>query len=183
MDKLENLIRRVAVARQQFIQAASGLTTEQAQFKSSPDAWSVVDIVEHLVWAEQGGINGMWKALEGIKSNKPLWTGDAIHRGLSIEEIIEKTWQPKEKAPEIAKPKWGGPVDFWIASLNACQLVLEALGKALAGFDLEQIIHPHPISGPLNVLQRMEFLRFHLNRHQAQVERIKSHPDFPKIIQ
>jgi len=32
----------------------------------------------------------------------------------------------------------------------------------------------------LNVTQRIEFLRFHLNRHQAQIERIKEVPHFPK---
>ncbi len=122
----------------------------------------------------------MWKVLEGIKNNKPVWTGDLIHRGLSIEEIVEKTWQPKETAPEIARPKWGGSIEFWIISLNNCQPLLEALGHALTGFDLEEVIHPHPISGPLNVFQRMQFLRFHLDRHRLQIENIKARRDFPK---
>ncbi len=174
METLTELIRKVAVARQQFIDAVSGPTPEQAQYKSSNEAWSIVDHVEHMVWAELGGINGMWKALEGIKNNQLIWKGECIHHGLSIEKIIENTWQPKEKAPETARPKWGGPIEFWIMSLNNCQPLLEALGNALVGYDLEKIIHPHPISGPLNVLQRMQFLRFHLNRHQTQVENIKS---------
>ncbi len=53
------LLHAVALARHQFIQAASGLTYEQSQFKPSPDVWSVVDNVEHMVWAEMGGINGI----------------------------------------------------------------------------------------------------------------------------
>ncbi len=44
----------------------------------------------------------------------------------------------------------------------------------------EQIIYPHIISGPLNVYQRMEFLRFHLERHQRQIENIKGHAGFPE---
>jgi hypothetical protein len=31
----------------------------------------------------------------------------------------------------------------------------------------------------LNVVQRMQFLRFHMERHQRQVEDIKLNPDFP----
>ena len=182
METLNLLIHRVARARQHFIKSASGLTSEQAHFKASDDEWSITDNVEHLVWAEQGGIHGMWKVLEAIKSNKPIWTGDPIHRGLSIEEIVEKTWQPKEKAPEVAKPTWGGSIEFWIISLNNCQPLLEGLGHALEGFDLENVIHPHPISGPLDIVQRLQFLRFHLDRHRAQIENIKSHPDFPKHL-
>lgn len=127
-----------------------------------------------------GGINGIWKTLEAIKNGKPIWNGEAIHHGFTIEQIIEKTWKPKEQVPEIAKPRWGGPVAYWIKALEGCQLLLESLFTELEGYDLEQIIYPHIISGPLNVVQRMEFLRFHLNRHQNQIENIKSHPDFPK---
>lgn len=180
MGTLSELIQQVAVARKEFIKSATGLTYEQASFKSSDNEWSIVDNVEHLVWAEQGGINGMWKVLDAFRNNKPAWKGELIHQGLSIEEIVDKTWQAKEKAPEIAKPKWGGSIDFWIISLNNCQYLLEALAQELAGVDLEKVIHPHPISGPLNVIQRLQFLRFHLDRHRHQIENIKAHTDFPK---
>ena len=179
MNKLNTLLPAVKLARQQFIKVASGLSFDQSQFKSSAEAWSVADIIEHMVWAEMGAINGVWKTLEGIKNDKPIWKGDAIHHGLPIEEIIEKTWRTKEEVPESAKPKWGGTARYWIVALDNCQKLLEALCDELDGYDLEQIIYPHIISGPLNVVQRMEFLRFHLNRHQTQIENIKTHPDFP----
>ncbi|MFM7671814.1 MAG: hypothetical protein ACKO6Q_04400 [Bacteroidota bacterium] len=35
------------------------------------------------------------------------------------------------------------------------------------------IIYPHPLSGPLNVYQRLEFLRYHMERHQRQIEGIR----------
>jgi hypothetical protein len=180
MSTLDPLLRAVAVARQQFIHVASDLTIEQAQFKSSPDIWSVVDNVEHMVWAEMGAINGMWKTFDAMKQNKPMWQGEAIHHGLPIERIIELTWKEKEQVPEIAKPKWGGPVEYWIIALNNCQPLLEELCHTMRGYDPEKIIYPHVISGPLNVVQRLEFLRFHLNRHQLQIENIKLHPNFPK---
>jgi hypothetical protein len=179
MDTLKALLPAVKLTRQQFIKVASGLSFQQSQFKPSVEAWSVADIIEHMVWAEMGAINGIWKTLEGIKNDKPIWKGKAIHHGLTIEEIIEKTWRTKEEVPESAKPKWGGPAGYWIVALDNCQKLLEALCDELDGYDLEQIIYPHIISGPLNVVQRMEFLRFHLNRHQTQIENIKTHPDFP----
>ena len=182
MKILDKLVKSVAVARADFVHAASSLTYEQSQFKSSPDVWSVVDNVEHMVWAEMGGLNGMWKTLEGIKRNAPIWQGDAIHHGLPIETIIARTWQEKEQVPEIAKPRWGGPVEYWILALKNCQPLLEKFCKAMEGYDPETVIYPHIISGPLNVLQRLEFLRFHLNRHQQQIENIKLHPNFPRPV-
>jgi hypothetical protein len=183
MDKIrqKKLLWQVAEARKNIIEVVSGLTPMQAHFKSSGETWSIAENIEHLVLAEKIGINGMWKAFEGIKLDKPVWIGEPIHHGLSIEEIVERTWPQKVEAPELVRPKWGGPIEFWIASLVNCQPVLEALLLALAGFDLDKIIYPHPISGPLNIWQRLEFLRFHLNRHQGQVENIKSNPGFPKL--
>jgi hypothetical protein len=175
-----SLLHPVAQARAEFIKAASGLSSEQSHFKPSAESWSIAEVVEHMVWAEMGGINGIWKTLDGLKNSKPVWTGEAIHHGLTIEQIIEKTWKPKEQVPESAKPRWGGPIDYWIRALQGCQPLLESLMTELKGFDLEKVIYPHVISGPMNVVQRMEFLRFHLNRHQRQIENIKAHPDFPK---
>jgi hypothetical protein len=82
--------------------------------------------------------------------------------------------------PESAKPHWGGPLDYWIAALQNGENLLKYMSKALTGLDVKKVIYPHPISGPLNVPQRMEFLKFHMERHQRQIENIKAHPKFPK---
>lgn len=181
MNEIESLLERVSIARSNFIRATNELTNEQAAFKSSTDAWSITDITEHMYWAEFGGINSMYKAVDGIKNNKPVFTGEKVHKGLHIEAIIEKTWREKEDVPETAKPRWGGILSFWVEALKSCQPQLELLCKSFEGLDPEEIIYPHIISGPLNVIQRLEFLRFHLQRHQQQVENIKKDPAFPSL--
>jgi hypothetical protein len=60
-------------------------------------------------------------------------------------------------------------LSFWKASLNSLQPVLEAFGSDLQEIELRLQAHPHPISGPLDFHQRLEFLRFHINRHHNQV--------------
>lgn len=168
------LIAETENARKNFIKVVNGLSYEEVTFRPSPEAWTISQIAEHMVWAERAGVFGMWKALEGVKNNAPIWEGTPIHQGLPIEEVIEKTWKTKEDVPDIADPRWGGPIPFWISSLQGCATPLAVLGRELVGHDLEKIIYPHPISGPLNVRQRMEFLRFHLERHQAQAVRTLS---------
>ena len=181
MDKtLESLLQQVARARRDSIGSSSGLSAAQASWKPNDDTWSVIDNVEHLFWAELGGINGMWKTLEAVRRDQPVWTGEAVHEGLPIEKIIELTWKSKEQVPEIAKPRWGGSLAYWTAALNNLQSLLAELATAMEGADLKKVIHPHPISGPLNIIQRFEFLRFHMNRHQKQIENLRAHPGFPK---
>lgn len=171
--ELKYFIDKVEVVRENFIQACSGLTKEESIFKESEDSWSITDIAEHIVRAEWGGVNGIWTAIDGYKHNQPVWTGDNMNRGLSIEEIVEKTWLPHQPAPEPARPQWGGPIEFWLLCLRNCKITLEETYRQMEGLDPEQIIYPHPLSGPLNVFQRMEFLRYHMERHQRQIDKIK----------
>jgi hypothetical protein len=182
MSKLQQLTDDVSKARTSFIAAASGLTVQQASFKPSENEWSIVDNVEHLYWAEMGGINGMWKALDSFKKGTPVFTGEAVHAGLNIELIIENTWKEKEQVPEVAKPRWGGPLEYWIEGLKNCQPLLQKLVNAVGEVDPEKVIYPHIISGPLNIIQRLEFLRFHLNRHEGQIGRIKSSDGYAALV-
>ena len=171
--ELKYFIDKVELARENFIQACSGLTKEESIFKESEDSWSITDIAEHIVRAEWGGVNGIWTAIDGYKHNQTVWTGDNMNHGLSIEEIVEKTWLPHQPAPEPARPQWGGPIEFWLLCLRNCKITLEETYRQMEGLDPEQIIYPHPLSGPLNVFQRMEFLRYHMERHQRQIDKIK----------
>jgi hypothetical protein len=91
---------------------------------------------------------------------------------MPIEQIIELTWQTKEKVPAIAAPRLGGPLSFWCNSLNNLQVVLESFGRHIKNDELRVQAHPHPISGPMDFQQRFEFLKFHIDRHREQVLRL-----------
>jgi hypothetical protein len=169
MNKVEELIRDISVARKNYINQIECYTQDQAQWKPSTDVWNMVEITEHLFWAEQGGILGMWKSIDSIREGKMERKYESIHQDMPVEEIIGLTWQPKEKVPAVAAPRLGGPLSFWCNSLNNLQALLESFGRHIKNEELKLQAHPHPISGPMDFQQRLEFLRFHLNRHAGQV--------------
>lgn len=180
MVVLESLYAQVGVARSHYLAAVEDLTTAQGHFRPTQQSWSIAEVTEHLVHAEQGGILSIWKAAVGVRTGEPVWIGHSSHEGLSIEEVVERTWRPREEVPEGAAPRMGGPLGFWTVSLSGCQALLPSLTAALEGLDLNAVIFPHPISGPLDARQRLEFLRFHLDRHLGQVEAIRMSPVFPR---
>jgi hypothetical protein len=179
VNRILQLASDVEDARDRYLNSVRILSSAQGSFKPSPDEWSAAEITEHLVHAEYGGISGIWKALDGSRRSDPPWSGDHVNRGLSIEEIVARTWKPREEVPVGAGPRLGGPLAFWIAALESCRQLLDRIAGELAGEDLERIVYPHPISGPLDAGQRFEFLRFHMDRHTAQVDRLRQHPEFP----
>ena len=188
-NEVLSLIDQVRAARDLLLATVSTVSSSQEIFKPGPDEWSIANVVEHLVLAEQGGIERLWQAAIGLEQGKPVWSGTVPHRGLSIEEVIERTWEvtstgpisvrTKEKAPETATPQGEGPLAYWRARLVTCQPVLERLGEVLDGLDVAQVIVPHVVSGPLDARQRLQFLRWHLDHHRQQIEDIKACPGFP----
>ena len=179
MKEVPELIAEAGASRREVINAVSGLTAAQTGFKPTAEQWSLQEQVEHLVLAELNGLDFIWRATEGLRDGTPVWSGEPVHKGVLIEEVVAKTWKPREKAPPGATPAGEGTLAYWIARLEAGQSVLETLETVLDGLDLSQAIYPHYLSGPLDARQRLEFLSFHMDRHLVQIQAIKSHPDFP----
>jgi hypothetical protein len=180
VSEVDELVDAVEEARQRYLAPLADLSVDQGTFTVGPDAWSIAQITEHLVHAELGGINLIWRAAEGVLGGAPVWAGESPNRGLTIEEVVERTWRPRETSPESAVPRVGGPLGYWAASLRNCAGLLRDLKATLLRVSLEEVVYPHVISGPLDARQRLQFLAFHLDRHRQQVAGILNHPSFPR---
>ena len=166
---IDDEINNISKARTAYINQVEQLNEVQAAWKPAHDVWNAVEITEHLYWAEQGAIAGMWKTLYGIREGKVERTYEFDHKGMPIQEIIDLTWKEKEMVPPVAAPRIGGPISLWITNLQSLQYVLNAFCSYIKEDELRLLAHPHPISGALDFQQRLEFLAFHLNRHHNQV--------------
>ncbi len=177
-DELTTLVASVESARSDVLNAAVSLTEEQGAFNPR-DGWSIAETIEHLYLAELSGVTKIWAAAEGLRAGD-RWTGELPHRGKQIEQVVAETWKPKEVAPPIATPHIGGPLRFWLSALPSLRPVLADLASQLEGLPLEDVVFPHYLSGPLDARQRLEFLRFHLERHLEQMRRIRNDTAFPR---
>lgn len=167
--EIDDLIADVAAARRRVMEDVAGVTEEQATWQPATGQWSVAQVVEHLVLAEHAGVFSIWQAAVALQRGEPLWRGEPVHRGKSIEQNIAETWREREEAPPEATPRKNGPLAYWVASLAAREPVVTALGRVLAPFDLEAVIAPHFLSGPLDARQRLEFLCWHMDHHRRQI--------------
>ena len=181
MPSVYDLIQQTQQERYRLIETVEHLTQAQSSYKPGPEIWSVNENLEHLVLAEVSGVSKIWSAAEGIRNGTPVWTGDHINRGLSIEDIIARTWKPKETAPPIATPHIGGPLSYWLEYLKVSQALLDKLETVLGGLDLENVLFPHFLCGPLDAGQRIDFLRFHIRRHRNQILGLIANPAFPAV--
>lgn len=179
--ELEARVQRVHQARRRVVDFFAARSERQGSFHPSPERWSLQQICEHLVHAEEIGINFVWMAAEALEQGTPSpeFSGEHTNAGLSIERVVEKTWKEKETAPDVAAPRIGGPLAYWTERLRGCEATLDALARRIEPLELTSIVYPHVLSGPLDAGQRIDFLRFHLERHERQARDVMAAPGFP----
>ncbi|MFO7545849.1 MAG: DinB family protein [Trueperaceae bacterium] len=173
LPEVQQLVNEIDAARTDLVRRVEHLTAEQGAHQPTPDTWSITEVIEHLVWAELNGLNSMMVAMEASRRGEPVWTAENPNRGKHIEEIVQRTWRAKETAPLGAEPKMGGPLPYWVALFRASQQVVERVAEEIRADELDDVIYPHFLSGPLTMRQRLEFLRYHMQHHMSQVAAIR----------
>ncbi len=172
MNAVNSLIQEVKSARHDYLALISTVSETHAAHKQTPEVWNVTENTEHLYWAEHGSVLGMWKTLHAIRAGQYEKKFDSKFKNLPIQEIIDRTWKPKEIVPPVAAPRMGGTLIFWRNALDSLQPILDAFGNEIQEDELRMLAHPHPISGAMDFHQRLEFLAFHIRRHHGQVKSI-----------
>jgi len=179
MSEVGALVGSVESARRTLLDRIAGLTEAQARFRPAEGQWNVLEVVEHLYLAELLGVSKIWAALDGVRGGRE-WSEARPNAGRPIEAVVAATWKPKEVAPPGATPHIGGPLDFWVAATRSLSPLLARLGSELESVSLEAVVFPHYLSGPLDARQRLEFLRYHIERHLGQLDGLQSSPHYPR---
>lgn len=74
MTEAEAPVAKVEAARPRVLEGTLSLSCDQRTFKPSAERGSVVaEILEHLVLAETGSINFIWRGADGVQ-------GSRVHR-------------------------------------------------------------------------------------------------------
>ena len=96
---LVTLQNEIKLSRSRILKEINNISTVDGSKKNDVASWNIQEVIEHLVLAERGGFDLIYTAAEKFRIGEPVWEGKSEHDGLSIEEIIKRTWKPKEKAP------------------------------------------------------------------------------------
>jgi DinB superfamily len=165
-------VAKLEATRDAFHQAVSGLSHEQARFKSSPERWSVEEIVEHVAVAE----HGMFRFISEFHeiSDHPHEAESAA----SLERTRDRKKMPLD-APERSQPKARYPnvgvaLSQFIENRNR---TIEFVKNCQDDLRLRIIKHP---AGLVNGVDCLKILTGHPLRHVAQIDEVKADPAFPR---
>ena len=147
----------------------AGLSSAQLAFRPGPGAWTVLEVVDHLVVVGEIYWQDLQKALKGPGGRKSpstdaniLWYGiDRTNREKAIPSEVPKGLRDLQSGLETHRNAHARLIQY-----------IRTTGDDLRGHIVER--------QGCDAYQWALLISTHEQRHILQVREIKSHPDFPK---
>jgi len=175
IPRAAELFQNLEARRERFLTTLEGLSPEQLEYRADPQAWTPVQVGHHVVLAEQ-------RTADSIKKHRGMRSGKRSLRyrvGNTMLWLVLKTGlRVKNPVPEAA-PDDEIDLPRLLESWDKARVDLEAVLSETKERGLEYAAFNHPIAGPFNVEQALQFLVAHLDHHLRQLDRIQQNPSFP----
>jgi DinB superfamily len=174
----ERAVAELGGSRQAFLDATTGLTEAQWNFKAAPDRWSIAECAEHIGVTEALILKMITEqALKGPA--EPGKRTEVQGKDTSIM-VAAADRSVKFKAPEVVQP-----TRRWTTSGEITKNVLENRARTIEFInttqeDLRDHFMDHPVFKTLDTYQWILLISAHMRRHTAQILEVKADPNFPK---
>lgn len=173
----KQLVSQYKDTRNELLNTVKGLSETQANFKPSPDKWSVKECLYHIILSEES----LWGTLEENMKlpATPEKRSDVVVSDADVIKMV-RSREAKYQASENLQPV-NGP---WKSLDEAVDAFKALRGRHLKYVrntteDLRNHLVPTP-AGTIDAYQFMLFIAGHSDRHTQQMKEVMSHPDFPQ---
>ncbi|RYY60722.1 MAG: DinB family protein [Chitinophagaceae bacterium] len=177
-EERKSAVTMLKETRAKVTGAAEGLSSNQLNYKMTPEAWSISDCLSHIALTE----NLLWSTLEnGMKRPANPEMRDSIR--LKDAEILPMMTDRsvKRTAPEVLKPinaTWVGAAGA-IAEFKK-QRTEHIKYVRTTTEDMRNHVISMPGGGYVDAYQMLYLMNGHAERHYKQIEAIRADPGFPK---
>jgi len=170
MGVLQAIEAELEKSRAALLTTAEQVPEAQFHARPSEEAWSVSEILHHLVLVENRIVDRVGPAIAGARAQgagpEPA---DPTPHVRSLDHFqIERVIQPIQSR---TIPEPGHERAELVAGLQESRKRLLSAMKSAEGIDLSGLTAPHPALGELNLYQWLIFVARHEERHRTQIER------------
>jgi uncharacterized damage-inducible protein DinB len=174
--RARNLLDRLIHLRLAVLAEANELSAEQLVYRPEVGAWSVLDVIEHLVRVEEA-------ILSRVRKRDPRSWREAARARLALAIVSLSFLAGRRlRVPTQAIVPLGGVTltdlgGRWEAAQAAMRRTLDELGPA----DYARPLMRHPVLGLLTPVETLIFLVRHTAHHRRQIARIRRSPGYPTV--
>jgi hypothetical protein len=174
IDSLSGRLERLDEARESFLSALRTASEGQSRFRPAPGAWSMLEVAEHLVLAEEKSLLGMLKGAPPgttvtlVAHGRMAMVRLVMHTDIRVKVPVSRV-VPEGRAtlPELEAR--------WAASRRDLGVAVESVTDG----DAHLARFRHPIAGWVTADEGVAFLADHIRHHARQVGRITRAKGFP----
>jgi hypothetical protein len=160
--------------REAFLAALRSRTEPERRFRPPGGAWSMLDVTEHLVLAEERSLLGI---LKGPRSGTRV-TSIAQVRMAAVRLVLATSIRVKVPVPAVV-PEGRATLDELESRWGTARHGIAAAFDSITPADAGAARFRHPLAGWVTAREGLGFLVGHIRHHAAQLERIRRTPGFP----
>jgi hypothetical protein len=180
----DRALSELQTSQKQFVDAIAGLSPAQWTYKAGPDRWSIAEVAEHIIAAEDYIGALVTKQIMG----SPADPAKAEHRDPEIKKMDEgflaglrdrshKANAPGEIAPKGIYKTPGEAAAAFQAARDKTLAYVRTTNDALR----EHFATPFP-GFEMDGVQGLLMIAGHNERHVLQMQEVKESPGYPGLI-
>jgi DinB family protein len=174
----ELLVADLQKSRDALLHSIAGLTEAQWKFKPAPDRWSAAECAEHILREEDYLYNVVTERLMKLPARTPASRTPKQQDERIMAKVLDRT--QKQVAAEPMRPNGEFPTE---TAFRARFVEIRARTIQYASSttdDLRSHFTPNADFGSMDAYQYLLILSGHCARHTAQIEEVKTSPNFAK---
>lgn len=174
LPELASSLRALDAARESFLVRVRGVSDAQRRYRAAPGSWSMIEVTEHLVLAEEKSLLGMLKGPAPGVTVTPM----ARARMVMVRIVMRTSIRLKVPVSRVV-PQGDATLPELEARWSAARRGLEDAIEPVAIEGAGDARFRHPIAGWVTAKEGVAFLAEHIGHHARQLERIRRTPGFP----
>jgi len=169
LPELSVLWVKLESRRQEILALIDNLTPEELLFKSEPDRWSILQVLQHVVLGDMG-----MRRTEAELRDHPL--RDRLQPGKMVQvvkDVLENDVPVDVPHPSL-NPDGKTTVNELCATWQKERRAMADLLDTVTVENRERVMFSHAAAGPLTALQMLEIAAAHTDTHRRQIDRIRA---------
>jgi hypothetical protein len=167
----QRLTAHLEMTERWLVDEVSRLSPAQLDFRPAPNAWSVRDVLDHLLVVGTIYWDDLQAALKGAASGRASVSTDADILWYGVDRTNRETAIPPERPKGLARDLAKALATFRRDHTRLADFI-KTTGQDLRGRIVER--------QQCDAYQWALLISTHEQRHILQVREIKSHPNFPR---
>jgi hypothetical protein len=153
-----------------LLQLLNSLSDDALYFKAGADKWSIVEVIEHLVMAEENMLEQLTDAASATALDPQDRSAKNYHIVIKVMTKDIPVDVPDESMEPHGQIALEELLERWNDTRQKTRAFIDGINSEKAG----ELVYRHPFAGPLNMAETLRFIDVHFDNHMRHIETIKA---------